>query len=68
MKQVTVDYPEEYYKKHIKSIIKIQNWFKNKHYITDARLLKLLNNKNQLIITQDKIEYLLNQFGTKELI
>lgn len=56
----------EYYNKNIESIIKIQKWFKNIYYISDLSLFILLNNKQKLKNKKNKIEYLLNEFGTKE--
>jgi len=56
----------EYYNEKIESIIKIQKWFKKIYYISDLSLFILLNNKQKLKTKKNKIEYLLNEFGTKE--
>lgn len=55
-----------YYNKNIKSIIKIQHWFRKIYYISDLQLFNLLNNNEEKIITKRKIEYLLHEFGTKK--
>ena len=55
-----------YYNQHIQSVIRIQNWFRKVYYISDLSLFTLLNDKNKLHEKKNKIEYLLEQFGTKE--
>lgn len=56
----------DYYNQNIERIINIQKWFKNIYYISDLSLFILLNNKQKLKDKKNKIEYLLNEFGTKE--
>lgn len=56
----------DYYNDNIESIIKIQKWFVNTYYISDLSLFILLSNKQKLKTKKNKIEYLLNEFGTKE--
>ena len=56
----------KYYNENIKSIIKIQQLYKNKYYITDLVLFNKLNNKEKIEIKKNKIKYLLDEFGTKE--
>ena len=61
----------EYYNNNITSVIIIQKlckkWIKkNKDNISDLTLFKLLNNQQILESKKDKIEYLLNEFGTSE--
>lgn len=55
-----------FYEENIESIIKIQKWFKNTHYISDLSLFKLLNNEQNLKTKKNLIEYALNEYGTKE--
>jgi hypothetical protein len=56
-----------YYNKNIESIIKIQKWFKQIYNISDLQFFnKLKNNYKILLLKKNKIEYLLNEFGTKE--
>lgn len=59
-------YDTVYYNEKIESIIKIQSWLKKNYYISDVNLFTILNNEEKLVPVKRKIEYLLNEFGTKE--
>lgn len=49
---------------NINKVIKLQRWIKKKYYLSDSLLFKLLDSKINTV--KGKLEYLLNQFGTKE--
>lgn len=65
-KQTELNLIGNYYNQHIQRVIRIQKWFKNTYCISDLDLFILLNNKKKLKNKKEKLEYLLNEFGTKE--